>query len=294
MTALPEQRSHSVARSGPPVGIVCGGGSVPFAVADGALGDRRVVLFALRGAADPKRVAGYPHHWIRSFEIGRLCRLARQEGCRELVFIGLLLRPKLRELRTDILTWRLLPRLIRLFRGGDAHLLEGVIKIFEEQGFTVVGSHELAPSILTPPGPAGSNMPNEHNLADIARGIAVLRAMGPYDIGQAVIVSRNQVLALEAAEGTDAMLARVAELRRIGRIPAAGGVLIKAPKPQQDLRIDLPTIGPKTVEGALRAKLDGIAAVAGASILAEPARVADLANRDNLFVVGVNPDGSIR
>ncbi|MEX2034403.1 MAG: UDP-2,3-diacylglucosamine diphosphatase LpxI [Xanthobacteraceae bacterium] len=294
MTALPEQRSHPVARSGPPIGIVCGGGTVPFAVADGALGDRRIVLFALRGVADPKRVAAYPHHWIRFCEIGRLCRLARKEGCRELVFIGLQQRPKLREMRIDVLTWQLLPRLIRLFHGGDAHLLEGVIKIFEEQGFTVLGSHELAPSILIPPGPAGRNVPNERNLADIARGIALLHATGPYDVGQAVVVASNQILAVEAAEGTDAMLARVAEMRRIGRIPAAGGVLIKAPKPQQDLRIDLPTIGPKTVEGALRAKLDGIAAVAGGSILAEPARVADMANRDNLFVVGIDPDGSIR
>jgi DUF1009 family protein len=294
MTALPEQRSPQIARSGPPIGIICGGGSVPFAVADGALGKRQIVMFALRGAADPKRVSAYPHHWVGPFELGRICQLARQEGCRELVFIGLLLRPKFSELRTDILTWRLLPRLIRLVRGGDAHLLEGIIKIFEEQGFTVVGAHELAPTILTPPGPAGQAIPNEHNLADIARGIAILRGMGPYDIGQAVVISRNQVLAVEAAEGTDAMLARVAELRRIGRIPSAGGVLIKAPKPQQDLRIDLPTIGPKTVDGALRAKLDGIATVAGASILAEPARVAEMANQSNLFVVGVNPDGSIR
>jgi DUF1009 family protein len=294
MNALPEQRSRAVAGSGAPIGIVCGGGSVPFAVADGAVGDRRIVLFALRGAADPKRVVDYPHHWIKSCQIGRLCRLARKEGCKELVFIGLLQRPKLRDMRTDVLTWRLLPRLIRLFRGGDAHLLEGMVKIFEEQGFTVVGSHELAPSILIPPGPAGRKAPSERNLADIARGIALLRATGPYDVGQAVVVSSNQVLAVEAAEGTDAMLARVAELRRIGRIPATGGVLIKAPKPQQDLRIDLPTIGPKTVEGALRAKLDGIAAVAGGSILAETARVAEMADRENLFVVGINPDGSLR
>jgi hypothetical protein len=294
MTALPEQHSSPAARGGEPIGIVCGGGSVPFAVADGALGNRRVMLFAIRGYADPKRVAGYPHHWIGACEIGRLCRLARREGCRELVFIGALQRPKLREMRTDLLTWRLLPRLVRLFRGGDAHLLEGIVKIFEEQGFTVVGSHELAPSILTPPGPAGNHAPNERHMADIARGIAFLRAAGPFDVGQAVVVSNTQVLAVEAAEGTDAMLARVAEMRGIGRIPAAGGVLIKAPKPQQDLRIDLPTIGPKTVENALRAKLEGIAAVAGGSILAEPIRVADIANRDNVFVVGIEPDGSLR
>jgi DUF1009 family protein len=86
------------------------------------------------------------------------------------------------------------------------------------------------------------------------------------------------------------MLARVAELRRIGRIPPSGGVLIKAPKPHQDRRIDLPTVGPKTVEGALRAKLDGIAAVAGGSILADPSRVADMANREKLFVVGVRDE----
>jgi len=132
-------------------------------------------------------------------------------------------------------------------------------------------------------------VPSQRDNADIARGLALLDAAGPFDIGQAVVVAASNILAIEAVEGTDAMLGRIAELRERGRIStlAGTGVLVKAPKPQQDRRFDLPAIGPRTVSEAARAGLRGIAVVAGSAIIAEPAAVAAAADKAKLFVVGI-------
>ena len=140
-----------------------------------------------------------------------------------------------------------------------------------------------------PEGPLSNAKPSERDEADIARALAVLEATGPFDIGQAVVVSNNHVFALEASEGTDEMLARVAQLRQSGRIraPKGEGVLVKAPKPHQDRRFDMPSIGPQTIEGAKAAGLAGIAVIAGETIVAEPARIAEVADRLGLFVTGV-------
>ena len=272
--------------------IVCGGGSLPFAVADAvARGGRRAVLFPIRGFGNAAAVERYPHHWIALGQFGRMCRLARAEHCRDVVFIGNLIRPSLHEIRLDWQTVRLLPRIVRLYRGGDDRLLSGVGRIFEEHGFRLLGAHEVAPEILVAEGLIGKRAPSALDEADIATGLAVLAALGPFDIGQAVVVAAGHVVAVEAAEGTDAMLSRIAELRRLGRIryPVGTGVLVKAPKPGQDRRFDLPSIGPQTISGVIRAGLAGLAVVGGATIMAEPEAVAATADRGRIFVVGI-PD----
>ena len=145
-----------------------------------------------------------------------------------------------------------------------------------------------------PKGALGRHAPNERHRADIVRGIAALNAIAAFDVGQAAVVADNHVLAIEGIEGTDLLLERVAAMRRLGRIrtPEGIGVIVKAPKSGQDLRFDLPTIGPKMIEGAAAAGLAGIAVVAGGSIVAEPERLVELADRCKLFVAGVRPDGS--
>src|SRR4029077_9284791 len=278
-----------------PLAIVAGGGSVPVAVAQAVeRSGRRVVLFPVRGWADPAAVEKFTHHWLALVQAGRFLRLARAEGCRDLVFVGTALRPPLRSLRMDWLTLRLLPRIMRAYRGGDDHLLSSIARGFEDYGFRVLGAHEVAPEILMPEGPIGSLRPSERDQADITRALALLTATGPFDIGQAAVGAENNVLAVEAAEGTDAMLGRIADLRAAGRIaaPSGTGVLVKAPKPQQDRRFDLPAIGPRTVDETARAGLAGIAVVAGGSIVAQPAALATAADKARIFVVGINADRS--
>jgi len=274
--------------------IICGAGSLPFALADAAVRQgRRVVLFALRGWADPTKVVAYPHHWAWIGQFGRFMRIAAEEGCRDVTFIGAVTRPSLFSMRPDLLALRQLPEVVRMFRGGDDHLQGGIARVFEKHGMRLVAPKDIAPELLMPSGALGVGVPHEGDRTDIAKGLALLRATSPFDIGQAVVVAANQVLAVEGPEGTDQMLARIAELRGVGRIrtPSSTGVLVKAPKIGQDPRFDLPTIGPDTVERAATASLAGIAVVAGSTIVAEPERVAAAANRAKIFVIGVADDG---
>jgi DUF1009 family protein len=222
-------------------------------------------------------------------------RLARAANCRDVVFIGSLVRPSLWRVRFDFKTLLMLPRIVAAFRGGDDYLLSRVGRFFEESGFRVLGAHEVAPQILLPEGALGRAQASERDRADIALGLDYLRATGPFDVGQAVVVVGKHVLAVEAAEGTDHMLARVAELRASGRVhaPVGSGVLVKAPKRGQDRRFDLPSIGPQTVEGIVRAGLAGIAVTAGETIVAEPERLVQAADRAKVFVVCV-PSGTER
>lgn len=278
-----------------PLAIICGGGSFPGAVAEAVeRNGRRPVMMGIRGWADPKVLEGRSHHWIALGQAGRLLRLAKAEQCQEAVFIGTLFRPPLTQIRLDWQTIRWMPRIVGSFRGGDDKLLTGVANMLEDAGLRIIGVHEVAPEILVPEGVLGRHQPTERDAADISRALALIAALGPFDVGQAAVVANNQVLGVEAAEGTDNLLIRIAELRRQGRIaaPPGAGVLVKAPKPAQDRRFDLPSIGPRTVENVTRASLAGIAVVAGGTIIAEAERTYSAADREKIFLVGVREEAA--
>jgi UDP-2,3-diacylglucosamine hydrolase len=272
-----------------PVGLIAAGGVMPFAVAD-SLVARGItpVLFALKGVCDPAAVERFRHHWISLGQVGRAVRLFRAENCRDLVFIGTLVRPSLSEIRLDWGTLRILRPLWASFRGGDDHLLSGVGRILEQDGFRMVGIKDIAPDLLMPEGCLTLRAPDGKAEADIAKGRDVLRALSPFDIGQAVVVIDGHVVGVEDIEGTDGLLARIARLRKEGRLRAARrGVLIKAPKSGQDLRFDLPTIGPQTIKGADAAGLSGVAIIAGYTSVVEPQLMIETANAAGLFVTGL-------
>lgn len=273
-----------------PVGLIAGGGALPFAVAD-SLAARGIssVLFALRGACDAQKVERFRHHWISVGQLGRATKLFRAEGCRDLVFIGTLTRPALSEIRFDWGTLRAVKRIWAAFRGGDDHLLSGIGRILEQDGFRMIGIRDVAPDLLMPAGCLTRAAPDAQAEADIARGREVLRALSPFDIGQAVIVIDGHVVGVEDIEGTDGLLARIAHLRTQGRIrtPTGRGVLVKAPKSGQDLRFDLPTVGSMTIDGARSAGLAGIAAAAGATQIADPQGLIAAADAAGLFVIGL-------
>jgi UDP-2,3-diacylglucosamine hydrolase len=273
-----------------PVGLIAAGGVMPFAVADSLIA-RGIdpVLFALRGACDPVAVTRFRHHWISIGQVGRAVKLFRAENCRDLVFIGALVRPALSEIRLDWRTLRIIATVWAAFRGGDDHLLSSIGRILEQDGFRMVGIRDVAPDLLMPEGCVTLKAPDANAAADIARGREVLRVLSPFDIGQAAIVIDGHVVGVEDIEGTDGLLARVAHLRGEGRIRAraARGVLVKAPKSGQDLRFDLPTIGPRTIEGAIKAGLAGVAVVAGNTIAVEPQAMIEAADAAGLFVTGL-------
>src|SRR2546421_7072528 len=274
-----------------PVGLIAAGGVMPFAVADSLIARGiNPVVFALRGACDPVAVERFRHHWISIGQLGRAVKLFRAENCRHLVFIGTLVRPALSEIRLDWGTLRVIGRVWAAFRGGDDHLLSGIGRILEQDGFRMVGIKDVAPDLLMPEGAITRAAPDASAAADIARGREVLGALGPFDIGQAAIVIDGHVVAVEDIEGTDGLLVRVARLREAGRIRAKSGrgVLVKAPKSGQDLRFDLPAVGAKTIEGVARAGLAGIAVIAGHTIAAEAQAMIEAADRAGLFIQGLS------
>jgi DUF1009 family protein len=272
------------------IGIVAGGGTLPFAVARSlqAQGDMPVLL-AIEGYCDPSLVAPWHHHWLNIGKVGRFLELVRAEQCRDVVCVGSLIRPALSEIRLDWQTIRAMPALIAAFRGGDDHLLTGIAGILEKYGINFVGVADVARDLMVPDGTITRRTPDASAQADIAKGRALLLATSAFDIGQAAVVVDGHVVALEDIEGTDALLARVARLRseRKIRAPAGRGVLVKTPKAGQDMRFDLPALGPRTIEGVGKAELAGIAVIAGRTLIAESEAVVTAADQAGLFVTGL-------
>jgi DUF1009 family protein len=268
------------------LGVVAASGSIPIAVCEAAQAKGiEVFAVALRGQASPE-ITRFPHRWLRLGEVGGLLNALRDAKCRDVVIVGALKRPDLWRVGMDFgFIWHL-PTILSLTRGGDDTVLKRVVRFFEGQGFNVLGAHEIAPSLLAPSGPCGALRPKDEHQTDIGRGLALLDALGPFDVGQSVVVARGQVLAIEAAEGTDEMLKRCAGLHQWGR-QSRSGVLIKAPKIGQELRVDMPVIGPRTVENAADAGLAGIAVISGQVMIADQAEMISLADRKEIFVTGI-------
>jgi UDP-2,3-diacylglucosamine hydrolase len=273
----------------PALGILAGGGPLPGQVATAALtAGRSVFIIGIEGFADPAVVAPFPHRFLRITAAGQILSALREHGCRDLVMVGPVGRPTLLHLRPDAEGARMLARLGRAVFKGDDGLLAAVIHVFEEEGFHVIGAHEVLREILAPAGVLTRIAPDAQAMADIARGVNVARALGAVDVGQGCVVQQGLVLAVEAIEGTDAMLDRSTALRRGG----VGGVLVKLTKPNQDRRADLPTIGPQTVRNAARAGLRGLAFEAGSTILAEREALIAEADATGLFLLGFDPNAN--
>ena len=278
------------------IGIIAGNGTMPMTVAQAAVAaGRPVYAVAIQGAAR-QGIEEYPHTWVNFGEIGRVLKLLKREGCDDIVIIGGVQRPKLDELRFDFGALRNLPAILRCLVGGDNSILSGVVEFFEKKGFRVIGAHDIAPELLAAAGPLGKYRPSRRDQADIDIGIQVIQALGALDVGQAAVVAREHVLAVEAIEGTDALLERCGQLthRTGGRRGARAGVLVKCAKPGQERRVDLPAIGPETVRRAAEAGLTGIALAAGDVLVAERADVISQADRDGLFVVGVEVSAEVQ
>lgn len=301
MSLPPPLRRENTAPKEPmraqPLGIIAGGGVMPLRVADAARrAGRPVFAVLLAGFADPAEWQAYPHGVVRLGEIAPLFALLRQAGARDLVLAGRVQRPSLLSLRLDAEGARLLARVGRkaLF-GGDDALLTAVVSVLREQGFSPVGAQEVFQQLLIEVGVATVARPDQDAMEDIRRGIAVCRQLGIADTGQGCVVQQGLVLAVEAIEGTDEMLARSALLKRDG----PGGVLVKLVKPSQSKLVDLPVIGPDTVRAAAAADLRGIAVEArrdghyGTIVIDREATIS-AANAAGLFLVAINIDKTLQ
>ncbi|MCC7047725.1 MAG: UDP-2,3-diacylglucosamine diphosphatase LpxI [Alphaproteobacteria bacterium] len=268
----------------PKLGIIAGGGELPrLLIAACREQQRPFFVIALDGHVDADTVAGdTPHLRTRIGAGGAIIKALRDNGVVEIVMAGRVRRPSLLSLMPDAWTAKFLLSLGRRALGDNA-LLSAIGEAIEREGGRLIGPEQILPGLLAPAGVIGRRAPGEADWSDINRGLAVAEALGAVDVGQAVVVQQGIVLGVEAVEGTDALLRRCKELRRDG----PGGVLVKTAKPGQERRIDLPTIGPRTVGGAAKAGLVGIAVEAGGALIVDRAAVGAAADEAGLFVVGV-------
>jgi len=270
----------------PKLGIIAGGGTAPQALiaACQKLG-RAFYVICLEGQADKNLAENLPHIWLPLGAGTRLKALASEEQIKEVVMIGRVRRPSLLEIKPDWLALKVLTKIGMNMLGDDA-LLRAIGKAMEEEGgVRVIAVQDVFRDLLMPEGILSHVVPDEDAEKDIVRGIEVARALGALDVGQSVIVQQGMILGVEAIEGTDALIARSAGLRREG----AGGILIKIAKPQQDDRYDLPTIGPETIAAMAKAGLRGVVLEAKRSLLIEREKTIAIANEVGIFIVGHPP-----
>lgn len=268
------------------LGIIAGAGALPLRIAAAcAARSEPVHVIRLKGMADPALDA-YEGETCAIGEVGRILRSLKEAGCDAAALAGVVQRPDFASLRTD---WRgaaLLPRIIAAAARGDGALLSALVSTLESEGFTVIGAEEATRDLAAPKGALGRLAPSETHWADIRKAAAVIAALGPFDVGQGAVVAAGLVLAIEAAEGTDAMLERCAGLAPALRGGEGRGVLVKRPKPGQERRVDLPTIGVETVRRAHKAGLGGVAVEAGAALIIDAQETRAEADRLGLFVYG--------
>ncbi len=280
----------SEGREGGPLVILAGAGRLPALLADELTRrGRSHRILAFRGFAE-RDVCRRADVVMDLLDVGRALTTMRDWGAAAVTLAGAVSRPSPAAALGAFAYFRNRHELDDILSRGDDHLLRGVVERLEARGFPVVGVRDIAPTLLAREGAYGRVRPDLEDQTSIAVGLELLRDLSPHDVGQATVVAAGRVTAIEGPEGTDRMLdrARRFSIRRpFGRPVVRAGVLVKAAKRGQDMRVDLPTIGPRTVENAARAGLQGIAIGAGSTLVLDEARAIEIADRLGLYLVGV-------
>lgn len=268
------------------LGIIAGGGTIPQMLINRCHEEGRpYFVLAIDGNADADFITeDIPHQWIRIGQAGTGFKRFSEEKVEDVVMIGTIKRPSFMELVPDLRTAAFFAKVGAKALGDDG-ILRALVNEIEKEGMHVCGVHEVMPELLIKKGVLGKHKPDKKALLDIKRGVEVAMELGRLDVGQSVIVQQGLVLGLEGIEGTDRLIKRCAEYKRKGD----GGVLVKLRKPQQDMRIDLPTIGTFTIQNAKDSGLRGIAVHAGNGLIVDESEVIKLANKEGLFIIGINP-----
>lgn len=268
------------------LGIIAGGGVIPQMLINYCRENQRpYFVLAIEGNADRALFNNdIPHQWIRIGQAGTGFKRFCEEGVEDVIMIGTIRRPTLADLMPDLRTTAFFAK-IGLKALGDDGILRALVKEIEAEKMKVIGIHEVMPQLLVQEGCLTKVKPDKQALSDIARGTEVALCLGELDVGQSVVVQQGLVLGMEGIEGTDELIKRSGNYRRKGD----GGVLVKLRKPNQDMRIDLPTIGVKTIENAHESGLRGVAVHAGNTLIVDEKEVIKLANKYKMFVIGINP-----
>ena len=283
---MPTGSEMSSASSVTKLGIIAGGGALPFVLADVCrVQGIDVFVVGFEGQTDEELFDQTDHLKVRLGQVGKIIKAFKKRGIRDLVLIGSIARPSFSELIPDIKAAKFLAE-VKLQAMGDSDLLSTLKAFLQKEGFVIRGVQDFAPELLCPEGNLGKTKPSKEDWVDIKRGVNVLLHTAPLDVGQSVVVQEGLVLGLEAIEGTSQLIDRCSSLKRRGR----KGVLVKLCKPQQDTELDLPTIGIHTLEKANSAGLGGIVTHARRSLLVDKDALVSYADKHKLYIIGIDPE----
>lgn len=267
----------------PKLGLIAGGGQIPALIRDACRAEGRpLYIAALNGFCAPATTDGAEHGWFDLPQVGTLMKALKAAAVEEVCLCGHVAKPDFASLKPDLKGALLLPRLLKAALTGDDAILRVIVDAFEREGFRLIGADALMAELLVRERQYGAVVPSAAQEADIAVALYAARRHGAEDKGQAAVAANGVIVGLEDDEGTDALLCRMA-----AEPAARGGVLVKCVKPQQDRRVDLPTVGAMTVENAAAAGLAGIAVEAGAALLVDATATAAVADRLGLFLIGL-------
>ncbi|MDD4556785.1 MAG: UDP-2,3-diacylglucosamine diphosphatase LpxI [Alphaproteobacteria bacterium] len=268
------------------LGIIAGGSTIPKRLIDECVAQGRdFFVLCIEGNADETYFTdAIPHKWIRIGQSGTGFKLFKDEKVQDVVMIGTIKRPTLSDLIPDLRTTMFFTKIAAKSLGDDG-ILRALANDIEHEGMKIKGVHEVMPEILAREGIMTKTKPDKQALQDIKRGVEVCLELGRLDVGQAVIVQQGLILAVEGIEGTDKLIERTKDYQRKGEKP----ILVKLRKPNQDMRLDLPTIGLRTIEKAIESGLRGVAVHAGNALMVDEKEAIELANKHNIFIIGINP-----
>lgn len=284
--------THQSVREIKNLAIVIGKGLLPKEIVNSLHNqDHTPLLIGIEGETEPW-LSEHKHKIFSWEQYGKFSKYLKQHNINQVMFAGSMTRPKLQPFKMDIGGLMVLPQVMAFMLGGDNSLLSGLIKLFDKQNIEVIGAHEAAPDLLSTEGLITGKKPSSQAMKNIRVGYNACKVIGELDIGQAGVVVGGRVIALEGIEGTDGMLSRVADMRASGRLYETGshGVLVKTMKPGQDMRADLPTIGPDTFEMLKKAGLKGVAIEAGHSLILAKQETFIAAKNADTFIYGISPD----
>lgn len=273
-----------------PLGIIAGSGSLPVRVAQSASQQGRDVYVVRIKGFEESALDHYPGEVVGIGQVGRQIKLLKSANCEDIVFAGIIRRPDFHNIKLDLGGLKILPEVLKVAKHGDDALMSLMIRVFEAEGFRVIGAEQASTGLEMHGGLIAGPNPHQEDLADLKKAYRVASIIGEQDIGQGCVVCRGLVLAIEAQEGTDSMLDRCSllpeEIR--GTFQQRRGVLVKCPKPSQDRRIDLPTIGKTTVTKAEKAGLAGIGVEKDGGLIIDREETLRLAQEKGVFIYGID------
>ena len=267
------------------LGLIVGESSLPNYVINKLL--KKNIEFLILDLTKSNIYKKYKNSYsLKITELGKAISILKKNNCKNVIFIGKVERPEISLLKFDRKALFYLPRLFSAFKKGDGNILKEIIKIFKENKLNVVNSMKFTPELIFKDKSINKVKINNTDKSSISKGVKIIKSLSKFDIGQSVVINNGYVLAIEGPEGTDETIKRSLHLSKKYKLKNKS-ILVKFPKANQDLRIDLPTIGFDTIKNCIKANIKGIAVKRSQNIILDKDKIINLVKKNNFFIISI-------